>query len=169
MIFDRKIKFDVAICLNGEIFNDDIEYIQNANIPIIACDGAANKIFPVIPNYIIGDMDSIDSNIISSRTTIITDKNQDKFDFEKAIDFAINQKFLKVVVLGSNGGVLEHTLNNLSILQRYAFSKNIFLSPLTNNRIGFFIENDVTFQSFKSEIVSIIPISKVKITSSGLK
>ena len=172
-INQQPYKFDAIIILNGEISEDDIQFIiNNPDTTIIATDGATNKIYPnITPKYIIGDMDSIDDEIkkyYSKKSEIVIDNNQNKFDSEKAIELAISKNLSNIIVIGCNGGELEHTINNYSIITQFA-KQNINIKTLTKNRIGQFIQSNIILNTTTGENISLIPINNATISSNGLK
>ena len=119
--------FDCIIYLNGDISQTDINFLISNNehissnfISVIATDGIYNKLknFDLNINFIIGDMDSVDKKNIehllpnNTNIKIVKKLNQNKFDFEKALDFAIKNNFHNILIFGINGGEYEHSLNN---------------------------------------------------------
>jgi len=165
--FDTKI--DCIICLNGELNFEDLQnsiFSKLQNIPIFAADGAASKLFAnnIKPNKIIGDLDSLDACNLD--VEIVKNYDQNKYDFEKTLDYAKNNNFQNCLILGINGGEFEHTLNNWSILKKY--SKTMNLCVYTEQRYGFFIDENILIELKKNEIISIIPSSKAVITSKNL-
>jgi thiamine pyrophosphokinase len=169
--------FDCAIILNGEITDEDISLLRDANdaniidvnaIIKIAADGAANVLLKndIVLNYIVGDLDSFNSNenILNSKLVIIP--NQEQYDFEKCLEFAINRNLMNIIVFGMNGGQLDHTLNNWSIFVKYSVRANLFC--YTHKQIGTIITRDISFNANIDDIISIIPIPIAVLTTEGL-
>ena len=98
------------------------EFSQDADL-IIAADGGANNALNVglIPNFIIGDMDSITDSTKSSieKTQILIDKNPEKTDLEKTIEACLSKGATLIDILCAGGGRADHALANLSILTRF--------------------------------------------------
>ena len=89
---------------------------------VIALDGAADllKEQNIRANIIIGDLDSINSNY---RATIFR-PDQNKTDLEKGLVFIFKnakefQGLKQIKILNSQGGRLDHSLNNLRLLKRF--------------------------------------------------
>ena len=80
----ENIDFDAILCLNGEISH--FEYINESKGRIYCADGAANKLIEqnIIPDYIIGDLDSINYNHLSLNYPNI---NFHKFNSQETNDF----------------------------------------------------------------------------------
>ena len=121
IIFNNN-KFDGLISLNGNIPNRD--FFTNLNgIPIIAADGAADYLHKanIIPKYIVGDMDSISPNTLNfffERTNFLHISDQETNDFEKAVNHAMCINLKNLLIVGINGGLYEHALNNWSVLAK---------------------------------------------------
>jgi len=160
-----KITAEAIICLNGSISDKELFFLSNTKkIPIIAADGAINKLHSVKADYVIGDLDSISDKYFSP--SFIRIENQYQYDFEKALDLVINSGHKKILILGINGGEYEHTLNNLSIFIKYSLHAELFC--LTDGRIGFLVDSDIKFSYDINKIISIIPCPSAVITSTGL-
>ncbi|MCB0701194.1 MAG: thiamine diphosphokinase [Candidatus Kapaibacterium sp.] len=166
-IFKNK-KFDLAICLNGDIPNKEIFNLLKG-IPLIAADGAYNVLssLDIHPMAIVGDMDSVDCVHDDSQTQFIKIDDQNTNDFEKCIQYIENKGYKDVLIIGFAGGLLEHTLNNTSVLMKYnpKFDFTIF----HQERYSFLVEKSSTFEVNDNEIVSLVPYPKVKLTTKNLK
>ena len=140
---------------------------------IICADGGANsaKKIGIIPNFIIGDLDSIDlssKNYFKDKSTIIQIRRQNDTDVEKCLKFAIKKGFKEAILLGVTGDRLDHTICNLGIVIKffskikiYLAAESSFLTPINNDR---------TIKSKIGETISIYAFdNKTRITSIGLK
>lgn len=155
------------------------------DVPIVAADGAANKLHAhnIIPTYIVGDGDSVqqltknNSNNITTTNVIIDDQNST--DFEKCILFAKDAGLFPALVLGINGGEIDHILGNIQAFLKHADNLNLYF--LDTYAIGTAKENifgiklgvpltskKLTINMRKKSIISIIPTHSVKIQSDGL-
>lgn len=163
-------RIDAIICLKGQ--PPAIEVVQHfADVPLIAADGAANLLYDleILPEYIVGDLDSVQPEVIEAMretTEIIVEVDQDINDFEKALRFAQQMLWKRVLVTGIHGGDLEHTLNNWSVLMR--FGKDMDLLVLDGNRIGVPVYGPTSYASTVDEIISLIPQPSVNLTTQGL-
>lgn len=141
---------------------------------IIAADGAANTLhkYKLAPHVIIGDLDSVKPKILkhykSKKAVIrkVTDQNLN--DFEKALQFALTNKYKNIYVIGATGKRLDHTLNNLSVLKRNYKKANIRLID-THFEI-FFAGKKTEFDYPKGETVSLLALPKATgVNTGGLK
>ncbi len=162
-------RFDACIILNAD-YPETNFFDKVSDIPIIAADGAANRMLKEHRkiNYIIGDLDSLDSKIdIPKNISLIKIADQDTNDFEKALRFCLDKGHTKVLVAGFHGGELEHSLNNWSVFTR--FSEKLDLCIFDKGRYGFSVNSDSTIVSKVGETISLIPQCYCKLTSSNLK
>lgn len=163
-------RIDAIICLKGQ--PPAIEVIQHfADIPLIAADGAANLLYDleILPEYIVGDLDSVLPEVIEAMretTEIIVEVDQDINDFEKALRFAQQMLWKRVLVTGIHGGDLEHTLNNWSVLMRYGVNMDII--AIDGERIGMPLYGSTSYKSDMDEIISLIPQPEATLTTRGL-
>lgn len=140
---------------------------------LIAADGGANNArkLNLIPDYIIGDLDSITKenlDYFSDKTIIKKFKRQDDTDVEKCLKFAIKNKFTECALLGVIGDRLDHSFGNLGIAKR--FSEFISIIIVTEMSILTVHTGNTIFDTHPGEIISIYGFDdKTKITSKGLK
>lgn len=161
-------KFDVVICLNGEIPDKEIFDILDG-IPIIAADGAFNKLstLGIHPYAIVGDMDSIVQKHNESNTLFEKISSQETNDFEKCINYIESKGYKSILIIGFTGGLLEHSLNNTSIILK--FTDKYDFTIYHQYRYAFLIKKATQFEVSKNEIISIIPYPKVRLTTKNLK
>lgn len=162
--------FDAILCLNGEISHFD--YIQENKGIIYCADGGANKLIDkeIIPDYIIGDLDSINVNEFKNKYSdikLIEKESQETNDFEKCLDYLLKYKKKNILLFGMQGGELEHTLNNWSVLKKFAKKLNITI--LHNDRYAFVVSDNIEIELSEKELISLIPQPKCKLSTSGLK
>ena len=113
-----------AIICNGRIDHYDIAKEQLSKVDFIICaDGGTRHAYHmnIIPNIIIGDMDSSKNEYIeyysSKEVPIIkysSDKN--KTDTHICLEYAM-ESYDEIILLGATGSRLDHTLGNVSILR----------------------------------------------------
>lgn len=140
---------------------------------LICADGGANsaRSLGVVPDYIVGDLDSIEPvtlEYFSTTSTIIKYKRQNDTDVEKCIKFAAKKKFTKCLIMGATGDRLDHSFCNIGITIKFMGLIDIFLvsgesllEPFSGT-----IERECTV----GETVSIYGISRDTLfTTSGLK
>lgn len=90
---------------------------------ILAADGGTRHALALglIPAAVIGDLDSISDQerkmIKGAGVEIIQHpRDKDETDLELALDYAVEQGYRKIVILGAIGGRLDQTLGNLALL-----------------------------------------------------
>lgn len=166
-IFKNK-KFDLAICLNGEIPSKEI-FEQIAGIPLIAADGAYNALnkLDIHPVAIVGDMDSVDCVHDDNQTKFVKIDSQETNDFEKCIQYIVGKEYKNILIIGFTGGLLEHTMNNTSVLMKY--TSDFDFTIYHQGRYSFLVEHSSQFQVKPEELVSLIPYPIVKLTTKNLK
>ncbi len=112
------------LCLDGDL--PPADFFQT-KLPIIAADGAANKLMKmgIEPMMVIGDLDSIEPHY---REQLKTHHHYDQnfCDFEKSLSYLEAHDLLPSVIVGVNGGSLDHILNNINIFMR---SNNFLYAP----------------------------------------
>ena len=112
------------LCLSGTL--PEAVFFRG-DLPIIAADGATNTLMKmgVRPRLAIGDLDAIDKSLLDKVETLY-DYDQDFCDFEKALKYLAAENLLPCIVVGINGGFLDHVLNNINIVIR---SNAVFYAP----------------------------------------
>ncbi|XVG95008.1 thiamine diphosphokinase [Eubacteriales bacterium KG127] len=122
-----------VLIITGYIHN-----LHNLNINpvkydyIIAADkGVQHAIeLKLTPDIIIGDFDSLTSDIwrkqFNTQEIITLPCEKDMTDTEAALDLAVTNQPSSVTILGGLGGRIDHTLGNISLMNKYHFSITIF-------------------------------------------
>lgn len=73
------------------------------------------------PDFVVGDMDSLPHGKLKGKPpTFWCDFDENRSDFEKALDFALSLGCRQAYVAGAMGGRTDHALVNLGLLERYA-------------------------------------------------
>ena len=77
---------------------------------IIAADGGADKLeYEILLDKVIGDFDSIsDKAATKLEDWLILNKDIQKTDLEKAVDYAIERGAKKIQIVGWSGGRIDH-------------------------------------------------------------
>jgi thiamine pyrophosphokinase len=88
---------------------------------VVCADGGARhaKTLGLIPNVIVGDMDSLPRPLPRSwkKTSYLCDFDEERSDLDKALDFVEEAGFAKAWLAGALGGGLDHELVNLAALE----------------------------------------------------
>ena len=109
------------IYVGGEIFADTItQFPKGDDLKISADCGYENaKKLGVIPDFAVGDFDSGSKNELPRETEIIeVPAEKDFTDTELALDVAIERGADYIVIIGGLSGRLDHTMANLSLLEK---------------------------------------------------
>lgn len=159
----------ICIILNGEIrdYNKTKKIIKNEKYDFIICaDGGANHIYmmDIVPDYIIGDLDSANSNIVNyynkknvSFKRYPSKKNET--DAEICIFLAQELSATSIDFIGALGGRIDHTIANVNLLY-YAKKKGITPRIISEKEeISIAINELLSVKGEKGDIISIIPIN----------
>ena len=93
---------------------------------VVAADAGADRLlkYNIIPDAVIGDLDSIsDKAATKLEEWIISNKNIQKTDLEKAVEHAFKKGATEIQIIGWAGGRIDHTLGALGL----AFDSRISL------------------------------------------
>ena len=111
------MKKDCALGVgNRPLSSNVIELAKNALV--VAADAGADRLlkFNIVPDWVIGDLDSIsDKTITKLEEWTITNKDIQKTDLEKAVDYAFEKGVKEVAIVGWDGGRIDHTLAALGL------------------------------------------------------
>lgn len=125
-----KNKKILTIIANGERPDQNKLHsvLKNTDI-IIAIDGGANHCekLGIRPNFIVGDLDSIDDKIKENfpQSSIVSLDNQDFTDMEKTLEFIKRFNPTKVNIFAASGKRSDHNLSNLIVFNRWCPLYNI--------------------------------------------
>ena len=158
----------VCIILNGEI--KDYKYIKNIiyknNYDYIICsDGGANHTYKmdIVPDYIIGDLDSIEDNIIKyyKSKNVKFDKfptKKDETDTELSIWLANKLNAKEIDLIGALGGRIDHTIANINLL--YYIRKRGITPKIISEKEEIYIamDEEITIYGEIGDTISILPI-----------
>jgi len=151
-----------------------ITFFQKRNFQTLICaDGGANSAMKLklIPDFIIGDLDSISSEAIKkfrSTSKIIKIKRQNDTDVEKCLKYAIKNNYDEALLVGATGNRLDHSFCNLGIVLK--FFSEINISLIAEDSILKPYKGNVKLKTHPGETISIYGIdTKTKITSRGLR
>lgn len=109
------------VALNGDL-PGALFFEKFNNWPVFAADGAFHRL-PIHPDAIVGDLDSINNEEIPESILLSQDLDQNYGDFEKTIRYAASQDALPALILGMNGGYMDHVLSNIGLFLRFIGSK----------------------------------------------
>ena len=159
--------------VNTEFLKKILE--ENKFETIIAADKgleALNKI-NVMPNYIIGDFDSVNKTTLNqyeNKNIEITylKPEKDFTDTHMAIKLAIEKRAKHITIIGATGTRMDHTLANIHVLNE-ALQNNVPTEIINeHNRIMLINKKAKLIKNTNYKYVSIIPLT-TKITGVTLK
>ena len=158
----------ICIILNGEIKNYDYINTILSNIRydyIICSDGGANHAYNmnIVPDYIIGDLDSINKNVIDYyKNKNVNFKKfpikKDETDTELCIQLSQKLKAKEIDLIGALGGRIDHTIANINLL--YYIRKRGIKPKIISEKeeIYIAIDEEVTIDGEIGNTISILPI-----------
>lgn len=167
------IDFDCVIVANGLFPSREEILIYLREVPaLVACDGAAESLLSrgFKPTAIVGDLDSLPEEIrYSSVCEVRYSEEQMTNDLTKAVHFAHEKGYKRILILGATGLREDHTLGNISLLTSYI---DLFEQVEMMSDFGVFIpmKTSRTFKSQKGQQISIFCITpQVEVTTTGLR
>lgn len=154
----------VAIIANGEeLEKNRLEKILADIDIIIAADGGANicKKYDIVPNYIIGDLDSIENIQDFEKSVIVKKFSQDSSDMQKALVFAANFNPDLIKIISAFGKRSDHTMANMIIFAQSEFSQKLELYD-NHCKIRLLKPNKYCLNFCKESIVSLFSFGKLE-------
>ncbi|MEC7135122.1 MAG: thiamine diphosphokinase [Candidatus Thermoplasmatota archaeon] len=133
---------------------------------IIAADGGADKLleYEILPDKVIGDFDSIsDKAATKLEDWLILNKDIQKTDLEKAVDYAIERGSKKIQIVGWSGGRIDHTLAALGL----AFIPNVEL--IDDKFIVKVISDLEVISGEKGTLFSLIAMPEARVSIDGAR
>lgn len=130
---------------------------------LIAADGGTKHILELglIPNVVIGDMDSIDAKLLGKYKSIKYPTKKDKTDFELAIDYCLKNKFEEIIIFGILGDRIDHMLANIFFITKtQTENQSIKIIIFDGNKEIFVVNKEITIHGKISDEISIIPVSE---------
>ena len=144
---------------------------------LIAVDGGANILQQkgVIPNLLIGDMDSIDPVVLehfknSPETEVISyNVQKNETDTELAVCWCINQGIKEIVIKNDLGGFFAHTLGLVAHLYQ-GREKGIKITIESSREIVMLTTSPFSFSADLQTKISLIPMtdSVTRVFTKGL-
>lgn len=148
-----------------------LEELCAAHAPIIATDGAALRLreYGIRAEVIIGDLDTVGDeapSFMEEGAVLIRLESQDTNDLEKALAWLRDQEVASVTLIGVSGRAMDHTLNNFSILPRFAHAMRMRL--IDSYGVAYIVPDMITLDVLPGDRISLIPLPSALITTSGL-
>lgn len=168
---------NIILIANGAL--SDVSVLMdsvNADDYIICVDGGLNHIYEtkLIPNLIIGDLDSAKTEIVEyyrkKGVEIETyPKHKDYTDLELAITSAIARNPEKITIFGALGGRMDHTFANIANMKLIA-DANIYAVLKGDDEDVYIVKNKIVFEKAEGKTISLIALSDIVegVTTKGL-
>lgn len=152
----------------------------------IAADGGIKHILKLglIPNVIIGDMDSISSSEQKKLTKLCKEQaclfptlikyptKKDKTDFELAVDYCLINKFREIIIFGILGDRIDHLIANIFLIAKIQTQNpKIKIQIIEGKKEIFVLKNEIIINGKIGDEVSIVPVSEKLegVTTNGLE
>jgi len=141
-------------------------YIKDATI-VVVLDSAIQQFLkldlPIQPHVLLGDFDEqIDPEIVRKKfpgIAIVHTPDQNKTDFEKAIEFLLEKGYKKIISLGLTGRRMDHTFNNIATLGKY--NDQAFIQIIDDYSIIECISRVYNRKHKKGTRISLLPLGEV--------
>ncbi len=140
---------------------------------VICADGGLDLAISknIVPNLIIGDFDSVQSELPNEIETIQLQVEKDDTDTMAAIRVGLQRGFREFVLLGALGGRFDHSYANLCALQYLAGQGCKAMMAGQGCRVFLLNGGRLTLSMLKGKTVSVFPFGTASCTVSydGLK
>ncbi len=142
---------------NGEV-SEKIKPLLPENAYVICADGGFRHMdkLGLTPDIVIGDMDSVKADLHGEKT-IVYPVRKDFTDSEIAVNYAIDNGFSDLVLIGFTGTRTDHTLTNLFLLKGIS-ERGARAEIIDEHNVIRYAEKENIIRGKKGDIVSIIPI-----------
>jgi len=148
------------------------------DLPIVCADSGAEhaRRLGLDLKAIIGDMDSISEETLGyyedRGTKIIRISEQETNDFEKALQYLLEQNIQDIRVLGMTGGRTDHTFTNFSAMLRYTdrFEKLVAIDMYGEHQFLTTRRNNASIYCPIGATISLTPFGEANgVTTTNLK
>lgn len=142
---------------NGEV-SEKIKPLLPENAYVICADGGFRHMdkLGLTPDIVIGDMGSVKADLHGEKT-IVYPVRKDFTDSEIAVNYAIDNGFSDLVLIGFTGTRTDHTLTNLFLLKGIS-ERGTRAEIIDEHNVIRYAEKENIIRGKKGDIVSIIPI-----------
>ena len=153
---------EALILCNGDLPDPSRLYpLVSTQTRVIAADGGANRALDagIFPHIVIGDLDSVTDRTRERLpdAEFIHVQDQDRCDFEKALDYCIEHGYGSIAIAGVDGRRIDFTLSNFAVLWRYAARTDFRL--IGQDWTGYLVHQTRVFHADPGTTVSLIPFS----------
>lgn len=130
---------------------------------LIAADGGVNylKKLKLMPDIVIGDMDSIKSELFKEYKSIKYPTKKDKTDFELTIDYCLEKKFREIIIFGVLGDRIDHLMANIFLLAKIQTENpTIKIKVIEGKKEIFILNKEIVINGKIGDEISIIPVGE---------
>jgi thiamine pyrophosphokinase len=171
------MKKAIIFC-NGDLPSSQkvLSHLDKSDFIICANGGTKHALkLNLIPNVVIGDCDSLPSNLKKQLKKhpvkfIKHSEDKDQTDLELALDYLTKKKFKKILVFGAFGLRADHVLANFLLLSSPNYT-NASIAIINGNQEITLVKKNHLIQGKKGDLLSLIPLKEDcrGITTKGLK
>ncbi|MBW2630874.1 MAG: thiamine diphosphokinase [Deltaproteobacteria bacterium] len=159
----------MVFVISGGAVNDPqflYEEIRSVGNRVIICaDGAAQRLkaSDITPDFIVGDMDSIDEDTLryfeaTGSRIIRYPGDKDETDTQLALECAFGMNPDEIRILGALGGRVDHTLANISLLVM-CVKRGVDAKIVDKDCELLVVDRSCVINGREGETVSLIPLS----------
>lgn len=124
----------------------------------------------LVPDLLIGDMDSFALGDTPLACEVELIENQDRTDFQKALSRPEVQHAKEVIILGGTGGRSDHFLNNLMIAAGLPAVMKVCFDADAEIIHRVTSESAICLQGLKGQTVSLVPVGFCEgVTATGFR
>lgn len=167
-----------AVVSHGSIQNfEDASHILKSCDMIVCADGGGEYVLKcgLVPDVLIGDFDSIKTSqydkIKGSEVKIIKyPKEKDYTDTELAVNYAVEAGAQEIIMLGSLGSRIDHSLANILYLVKLT-DKGIKACIVDQNNTIYITKDSIELEGVPGDLLSLLPVGGdvTGITTKNLK
>ena len=133
--------------------------LEGADI-IIGADKGCEVLhkYDIVPDYILGDFDSVNEDIITSMESRTKKKlkfkrEKDYTDTEIAYNLAVEKGAKDIILLGATGTRYDHSLSNFGLMLR-GLIKSINVKIIDDNNFIFLTDKPITLKGDNGDTIS---------------
>ena len=159
----------IIFVISGGVMDDPLflyDEIRSAGDPVVICaDGAAQKLMAsdITPDYIVGDMDSIDEDTLryfeaKGSGIIRHPEDKDETDTQLALECAFEMNPDQIRIFGALGGRVDHALANTSLLVM-CVKRGVDAKIVDRDCELFIVNGSCVIDGREGDTVSLLPLS----------
>ena len=148
---------------DGKFFRAQVAALNP--VELICADGGACHVYAMgfIPHAVIGDMDSVDPNILKrceEQGSRIVRHSRDKkeTDTQLALEYALRAVPDEIRIYGALGGRIDHTLANISLLVTAA-KRDVAVKLVDEWCEVFVVARQAVIEGTPGQTISLLPLS----------